>query len=355
MLSGSLRTTIAVLSLACVSSMAVSAPQGCEIVFTVTKSEPTLDRWMYPFNQTPGFRTAGSVFGYWSYDFEDGFDVRDAQIVLGFDVADDIDPAACQCLEVVSAKVTIQIANNAIFYDDSVDDWRCFLPPDDPNYVPDQDIDQPIELTGIGYRAGFTDETWQEGAPFSVAETGQPFAASSRTAYSMVYRDGVPTDCSNSFRENWNPEPFAIGKVDGLQPGDAVPVDSIFEFDINVADPDIQDYVLQQIENGDVRFVVNSMKQAFQDGGNFPSFYLKENPAVLFGFASAATLELVVDTTCEEPPGCPGDFNADGIVGGVDLAQLLAAWNTFGSEFDLTGDDLVNGADLAILLGCWSL
>lgn len=351
--SGLLKTTTALLSLAWASSMAASAPQGCEIVFTINKAEPTLDRWMYPFNQTPGYRTAGSIFGYWSYNFADGFDVRDAQIVLGFDVSEDYDPTQCECLQVVSAKVTIQIANNAIFYDDTIDDWRCFLPPNDPNYVPDEDINQPMELTGVAYRAGFTNETWTEGAPFAVAETGQPFAPRSRTAYSMVFRDGVPTDCSNSFRENWNPEPFAIGKVDGLQPGDAVPVDSVFEFDVNVADDNIQEYLRQQVSEGDVRFVLNSMKQAFQDGGNFPSFYLRENPAVLFGVASAATLELVLDTTCEEPV-CPADFNGDGVVNGIDLAQLLGRWGNVDAEFDLDGDGVIGGADLAFLLGCWT-
>ncbi|MEC8817867.1 MAG: hypothetical protein VXX30_02145, partial [Planctomycetota bacterium] len=87
--------------------------------------------------------------------------------------------------------------------------------------------------------------------------------------------------------------------------------------------------------------------------GNFPSFYLRENPAVLFGVASAATLELVLDTTCEEP-ACPADFNDDGVVNGSDLAQLLGRWGTADVEFDLDGDGAIGGADLAFLLGCWT-
>ena len=54
-------------------------------------------------------------------------------------------------------------------------------------------------------------------------------------------------------------------------------------------------------------------------------------------------------------PACVGDYNEDGVVDGPDLATLLAAWNTIGSEFDLTGDQFVDGQDLASLLAKWGL
>lgn len=49
---------------------------------------------------------------------------------------------------------------------------------------------------------------------------------------------------------------------------------------------------------------------------------------------------------------CPGDFDGDGVVGGSDLAQLLAAWGTQ-SPKDLTHDDVIDGSDLAIMLSSW--
>lgn len=53
----------------------------------------------------------------------------------------------------------------------------------------------------------------------------------------------------------------------------------------------------------------------------------------------------------------PGDLNGDGVVNGLDLGILLAAWSPAppeGSPADLNGDGQVNGADLAILIGAWS-
>ena len=56
--------------------------------------------------------------------------------------------------------------------------------------------------------------------------------------------------------------------------------------------------------------------------------------------------------------GCGGDLNGDGMIGGADLALLLAAWGddcaVTGSCFaDLDGDGDVDGADLAGLLAAW--
>lgn len=47
------------------------------------------------------------------------------------------------------------------------------------------------------------------------------------------------------------------------------------------------------------------------------------------------------------------DLNGSGAVDAADLALLLGAWNSVGSEFDLSGDCLVDASDLAVLLGAW--
>jgi hypothetical protein len=50
---------------------------------------------------------------------------------------------------------------------------------------------------------------------------------------------------------------------------------------------------------------------------------------------------------------CVADLNDDGVVNGVDLAGLLAAWGTTNPAADLNGDGTVDGADLAALLAAW--
>jgi hypothetical protein len=48
---------------------------------------------------------------------------------------------------------------------------------------------------------------------------------------------------------------------------------------------------------------------------------------------------------------CPGDFNGDQQVGGLDLTFLLAGWNT--PSADINGDGTTNGIDLTALLAAW--
>ncbi|MCA9289709.1 MAG: hypothetical protein KDA25_01185 [Phycisphaerales bacterium] len=54
---------------------------------------------------------------------------------------------------------------------------------------------------------------------------------------------------------------------------------------------------------------------------------------------------------CEPPPG---DLDGDGVVDPVDLAILLAFWNTPNPIADLDGNGIVGPGDLAILLANWS-
>ena len=51
----------------------------------------------------------------------------------------------------------------------------------------------------------------------------------------------------------------------------------------------------------------------------------------------------------EEP--CVGDTDGDGVVGGADLAYLLAKWGT--ADGDLNGDEVTDGQDLAVILANW--
>lgn len=52
-------------------------------------------------------------------------------------------------------------------------------------------------------------------------------------------------------------------------------------------------------------------------------------------------------------PEILGDLNGDGVVNGIDLGILLAAWGAAGGAADLDGNGVVDAADLAILLAAW--
>ncbi|MCX5651361.1 MAG: hypothetical protein NTU45_08235 [Planctomycetota bacterium] len=61
-------------------------------------------------------------------------------------------------------------------------------------------------------------------------------------------------------------------------------------------------------------------------------------------------------TTATCAPPCPADIIRDATVNGADLAIILVAWGTSGSQYpgaDLDGNRVVNGSDLAAVLAAW--
>lgn len=50
----------------------------------------------------------------------------------------------------------------------------------------------------------------------------------------------------------------------------------------------------------------------------------------------------------------PADTNLDGVVDGVDLANILGHWGDGSGPGDINGDGAVDGIDLAIALGSWT-
>ncbi len=77
---------------------------------------------------------------------------------------------------------------------------------------------------------------------------------------------------------------------------------------------------------------------------------------IIIGGYAAGTLAtsgtVVIDGPPQTPP-CPGDFNADGLRDGLDMATLLSSWGTAGG--DTNGDGMTDGTDLSTLLGGWGL
>lgn len=327
----------------------LAAPALGQTSISVTYTTPTGDRWNYPFNPTPGLRPTASVFG-----GEAGspfFDNRDGQMVVVFDTSADITPGLSLGRYIVlNARLTLEFASDlSIAYDESTDPWQCFLPTSDPRYLKDADPGQPIELFGTGFRNGWSPANWVETTPY--APPGQSLLQPGiRNAYALGFDgSGNLVDVSSSVRAEFSPDPFAIGYVPDVAPGDLIPIGSKCIFDLATDNPIVEGYLQQSMVEGKVILSITSLAKVVQQGTLFPAFYTKENPLVPKGLAHPAKLEMTVLLyEC-----VTGDFDCDGVVGSVDLALLLGAWGSSTPTYDLDGDGDVGASDIGILLGAW--
>lgn len=343
------RWLIAGIALAAAAQVAI----GTEL--TISLHAPVLDRWNYPFNQTPGFRPTASVWGAFLDDgLSPDFDNRDAQFHIAFDTSDMVQPGqGAAAYTITSARVTMMVASEASFYyDPSFDHWQTYLPESHPQYQLDTTLGRPAELFGVGFRNGFGPLTYQENTAYS------PFGAfgkSHRTTHAIDLPDGNPRDVSNNVDHGFDPLPFAIGTTDEVAAGTLVPSGTVFTFDIDVSDPHIHAYLQASLDVGRVHFMVASLFPASEDfTGAFPQFFCKEHPLVIKGLAEAAGLEMTVSI---DKDNALGDLNGDGFVDVSDLLILFANWGICPQNqpcaADLNGDGSVDVSDLLILLANW--
>lgn len=320
-------------------------------VINASFPSPSLDRWMYPFNSTPGTRISISTFG--STPGATDFDSRDGQMLVRFDTASQLPSGKGAALTVTRARLTVEVSNDLVFaYDPTQDPWQCFVSTTDPAWQADADAGQPVECYGVGFRNGWSLQTFQETSPYTTG--GSNFLLPGiRNAYAAAFdANGTLADVSQSPRERFDPKPFAIGSCPDLEPGALVPAGTQMRFDLDVSDPAIQGYLRDGISQGRVMLALSSLTFVQQQAGQFPLFVAKESPFVQLGLASAARLELDVS---DQPACATADLDCDGSVGGADLGLLLGEWGTDGGSVgaDLNGDGTVTGSDLGILLGAW--
>lgn len=340
----------------------VASAQPLNLTFT----GPTLDRWVYPFNATPGYRNAISVFSALGQESLAGatFDQRDAQMLVGFDTAGPLSPAGGQVpaglgecgYSITRCVVRVAVVTDLAFpYDSTYDAWTTYPTMANPQHVDLDPPGRPIELYGAAFRAPFTAETFFEGTSIN---PGPPFgpsdppASDDRYVYATDAAGGGARDVSNNVRDEFDPKPFAIGRNAALAEGQLVPANTDFTFELNVTDPEVQLFLRRGLNEGRLRFCITSLQSAVAGGGSggpgtgqFATFYAKEN---VFGSGRRARLELTVETSL-----LGGDVNGDGVVNGADLSVLLSTFGTQvlpGFAGDLNCDGLVNGADLSVLL-----
>ncbi len=285
------------------------------------------DRWMYPFNGTPGTRFLASTFGTGGIP---GFDDRDAQFIVLFNTSPAI-PAGqgIGSYRVISATVTLSVYNDGeFFYDPTFDPMDSYRTSDDPEHVVDIDVGRPVEIFPVGYRDGFSLQNWVETSPFNVQ--GDPFTNSERlrTAYSAVYSPtGAVTDVSLAVRDDLDIESLAEGQAN-LAPGTAVPSDTTFTFEMDVCDAGVQRYFNEGLNYGRLNFAAVSMHGSTWDpeigpgDPSYPIFYTSENPlAQILGLTP--TFEITVRV------GSAGDYNDDG---GRDFFDVQLFLNDFSNE-----------------------
>lgn len=305
------------------------------------RDEPSVDRWNYPFNSTPGFRTTASTFAALGFD---DFDDLDAQFLIGFDtggvVPTGLNPRRYAVSELV---VTVTTFTGGVFrYDPTAEPYETFLPGTDPDFMADSDAGRPLEMFGVGFRNGFTVETWEENSPFQQAAFG--FWNRTRNAFATDFFEGSPRDVSNYVRDRFQPGLFAVGQS-AVTPGAFVPDTTEFTFTVDLSNPDAMAYVRESLAAGRLLLMVGSLHEAATMGAGaqtWPDFITKENKfAAVFGFSP--TVRLVVEITPAS------DLNGDGGVDGTDLLILLNQFGGSGSA-DINGDGVVDGTDLLLLL-----
>jgi len=310
-------TRLAFLAAACGGALCASAAASDKIL--ADYDAPTLDRWMYPFNGSPGFKLDIAVFG---ATLLEGFDDKDAQFIVGFDTDADIEPGLePDAYHPRSVVITATVSTDGTFvYDPSYDSFATHLDPADPLYLPDEDEGRPLTLHTLGYKPGWSVDNFEETSPFGESEI--PPAQNGRNAFAQSFIGGQWVNVSNHIKDRFEAPPAALGQTADLAPPPPVPANTEFTFELDLCEPGVRDYVREALAAGRLNAAITSLHPATFGGDDvtYPRWYSKENPLALPPFNRTATLSLDVLV------GDLGDFNADGEKNVLDFVAFQQAF-----------------------------
>lgn len=248
--------------------------------FRLAPDRPDLDRWMYPFNSTPGTRPVAAVFS--TFGDESGVDTRHGQFILAWNTGPSI-PAGLPADRYLirSARVTVTVTRGDVFVNDSTaDPYGSLLFPDDPAFQPDPDPGRPLELFGTGFRNGFTPATFQANSPFGGAATGR------RNAFAAGFApDGQWVDVGNNVGKtnvlfpSFPTRPFAVGTIPDVIAGHPVPAGARIVFDLDLTDPLVLGYLRSSLREGRLWTTITWLggSEGFVGGPTFPELATAEN------------------------------------------------------------------------------
>ncbi|MCH2136536.1 MAG: hypothetical protein MK101_08135 [Phycisphaerales bacterium] len=314
----------------------------------VTLTPPDFDRWNYPFNASPGNRSVGSTFSSYGsgYDFDD----RDGQVLIGWlsdDVAEPDLPA--WAYDLTSCTVRITLASDDVPFDPTVDGVSTHEPDGDP----DTDLGRASVLSTVGFRNGWDGWTFGESGPY-----GETMTSGTRNCFAAdLDADGQLRDISNSLTEGFQPNVFAVGWVDGVEPGEIIPQWSVLEFQVNLDSPEIRCHLQRALADGLLEFALTSLHAAAEPGGGggpsqWPDWVLKDHALVGMGVVDAASL--TIDVQVSEPSGVPGDITGDGQVNVDDLLRVLESFGPCPCcPADLDESGAVTVDDLLMIISYW--
>jgi hypothetical protein len=252
------------------AGLAVSLPPARAASFTLV--EPSADRWVYPHvsGATGANYASMPVFGAVG---EAAADDRMAQVFLRFDttsvVAAGLGAANYQA---TAFTLSLMLTRSGAIYDPTTDAYASYL-----SGGTDLDAGRPVELFGVGYRNGYTAQTWQATSDFG--GTGE----SQRNAYAAGFDgSGNLIDVSNNVSEAFEATPWAVGQVAGSTPGTALADGAVMTFTFDLSNPYTLAYLQESLDRGFVDLMVTSLHPASQPGTggaqvSYPAFAAMEN------------------------------------------------------------------------------
>jgi len=299
---------------------------------------PSIDRWVYPFNSSPGTEANASVFAALQ---SPGFDDRDSQFLLAFGTAGIVPTEVGELrYRVHSLRVRVVVSNDQRFeYDPTPDAVASSYAVTDLDYVADADVGKPVELFAAGFRNGESAATFGEYTAFSTTPTLPPQQSIRSVFAATVAVDGTATDVSNQVKEKVEAPALAVGRNPGLTPGQLVPQGTELFFDVDVSSLATQHYLSRGLNSGELMLMVTSLHPASGGPGGgggvvYPAFYTKENAvAPVLGYT--ASLEIVAEVYPYVDFNLDGDFGTDQ---DIEAFFRALAGNGGNSDFNIDGD-----------------
>lgn len=328
---------------------------------------PSIDRWMYVFNQSPGLETEARVFSPFPYPLG-SFDNRDGQFLVAWDTASAQLPANLPInrYRILSASVTVRVSGNNYFqFDPTYDSYLSYEPSppltSPPNAIPDSDSGRPVEMFICGYRASYVagptapsgSQVFTQTSPYA---TGQSFpSVERRNVFPAQYNaQGALIDVSNNVDLGFEARPIAVGQTrtntdqpNTVAPGALVPLNTDMVFDIDLHQRESIDALRAGLAGGRVELLITSLALTTQGSSIVPRFYTRQWEVQNGPDPSSRTAALNI-RVCVGPPA---DWNCNGTIEVQDIFDFLNDW--FSGNGDFNADGAIAVQDIFDFLIAW--
>jgi prepilin-type N-terminal cleavage/methylation domain-containing protein len=342
-----------------------------------TWNAPNLDTWLYPNAFGAGGRDFAPTFtgGFTVNSETQEFDplpangpARLASTMAAFNTSTQVQAGLAQSrYKINSIVMTLTMESGTggtLIYDDT-SDTRAEILAD--AIAGEFDVARPMELYGVGFRGTYQRFGFGSANPTQFTESVFPYNSNGYLAYPLVgnpdqagqYRDvsnnitgGYSATAPGNTTAPFDAEPWAIGKVPALQPGDAIPNRTTFNFALDLNAPGMLAYAQRSLAEGGLGFMVSTLHSAVQPGTGsdfgYPQWFMKEaSPSPVNGIPATLLLDVTI-----LPEGLAGDYNLDGKVDGADFLAWQRGFGTTvspaGSGADGDGNGTIDAGDLAI-------